>query len=418
MWLDKLLKLEPAERPAVIWAFGYFFCLLCAYYMLRPVRDAMGIAGGVDKLQWLFTATFLVMLLAVPLYGWATRRYPRHRLLPGIYGFFICNLLVFYFLFKIQWQPGWLARVFFVWLSVFNLFVVSVFWSFMTDLFSQARARRLFGLIAAGGSAGAIAGPAVTTLISTSIDAAGLMLISAGLLALTLLCIHFLISWADLNQPHSGTHAGGEALGGSLLAGFRLLLQSRYLLGIASYILLYTTLATFLYFEQAHIVKQAFSSSAERIQLFASIDLLVNCLTIITQLFITSRLVERFGLSIVLAIVPLLMVIGFVLLGASPILVTLLVFQVIRRAGNYAIAKPAREMLFTVLSREEKYKAKNVLDTVVYRGGDAISGWLFAGLMAIGTGLTGIAFVGALLAVLWAANGWWLGRQARSTESN
>lgn len=412
MWIDRLLKLEAAERPAVLWAFAYFFCLLSAYYILRPVRDAMGIAGGVENLQWLFSATFVVMLLAVPLYGWATRRLSRHRLLPVVYGFFILNLLVFYILFTAKTGPAWTARAFFVWLSVFNLFVVSVFWSFMADLFSQPQAKRLFGLIAAGGSAGAITGPAVTALLSVTVGTANLLLISAAMLAVAIVCIHQLVHWADRTHAHRAMHAQDEPLGGGILAGFRLLARSPFLLGIGLYILLYTSLSTFLYFEQAHIVKEAFDSSAERTRLFAMIDLLVNTLTVVSQLFITARLVDRFGLSVTLAIIPVLMALGFVLLGVSPVLMVLAAFQVIRRAGNYAIAKPAREMLFTVLSREEKYKAKSVIDTVVYRGGDAVSGWLFAGLMAVGTGLTGIAFIGAMLALAWAANGWWLGKQS------
>jgi len=413
MWIDRLLKLEAAERPAVLWAFAYFFCLLCAYYILRPVRDAMGIAGGVENLQWLFSATFVVMLLAVPLYGWATRRFSRHRLLPMVYGFFILNLLIFYLLFLTQATPAWTARAFFVWLSVFNLFVISVFWSFMADLFRQPQAKRLFGLIAAGGSAGAIAGPGITALLSVSVGTANLLLISAALLVVTIVCIYQLIHWADRSpdKPTNQNHVQDAPLGGSVLAGFRLLVRSPYLLGIGFYILIYTTLATFLYFGQAHIIKATFASTAERTQWFAVIDLAVNALTILTQLFITSRLVNRFGLSITLSLIPLLMAAGFIALGASPILMVLAVFQIIRRAGNYAIAKPAREMLFTVLSREEKYKAKNVIDTVVYRGGDALSGWLFAGLMAMGLGLSGIAFIGTGFALLWAVNGWWLGKQ-------
>lgn len=414
MWIDRLLKLEPTERPAVLWAFGYFFCLLSAYYILRPVRDAMGIAAGIENLQWLFSATFIAMLLTVPLYGWATQRFSRHRLLPIVYGFFILKLLIFYLLFLSDIAPSWTARAFFVWLSVFNLFVVSVFWSFMADLFRQSQAKRLFGLIAAGGSAGAIAGPGLTALLAVSLGMANLLLLSALLLAVAIVCIHQLVRWAGrehVNQA-SAEQAQDVPLGGSVLEGFRLLVQSRYLLGIGFYILLYTSLATFLYFEQAHIVKATFTTTAERTQWFALVDLVVNVLTILTQLFITSRLANRFGLSLTLALVPVLMAIGFIALGASPVLLVLTAFQIIRRAGNYAIAKPAREMLFTVLSREEKYKAKNVLDTVVYRGGDALSGWLFAGLMALGTGLAGIAFIGAGLALLWALNGWWLGRQS------
>jgi len=404
----RLLKIAPAEFGAALWAFAYFFALLSSYYILRPVRDEMGILGGVENLQWLFTGTFLAMLAAVPLYGAAVRRFPRRRLLPVVYYFFIANLLAFFALFHSCLGEAWLARVFFIWVSVFNLFVVSVFWSFMADLFSNAQARRLFGFVAAGGSAGAIAGPAVTALLAGSVGTVNLLLISAALLGFAVFCIHRLLAWRN---PEPGRSAPrGEPLGGSALAGFSLLLRSPYLLGIGLFILLYTTLSTFLYFEQAHIVRGAFAESADRTALFAAIDLAVNTLTIATQLFFTSRLVERLGLPATLALVPAFLVLGFAGLAAAPVLGMLVAVQVLRRAGNYAVTRPAREMLFTVVGREARYKAKSVIDTVVYRGGDALSGWAFAGLTAAGLGLSAIAWIGVPLAAIWLLVGVWLGR--------
>lgn len=408
--LASAFRMAPGEGTAALWAFAYFFALLSSYYILRPVRDEMGILGGVENLHWLFTGTFVAMLAAVPLYGVAVRRWPRRHLLPRVYLFFILNLLVFYGLFRAGLAEAWLARAFFIWLSVFNLFVVSVFWSFMADLFSNAQARRLFGFVAAGGSAGAIAGPALTAGLAATLGTVNLLLVSAALLGLAVVCIHGLLAWDNPQRP-GGDPRAEAALGGSALAGFTLLLRSPYLLGIALFILLYTTLSTFLYFEQAHIVRAAFSDSTQRTALFAGIDLAVNTLTVLAQLFLTGRLVERMGLAATLALIPAFLMVGFAALGAAPVLGVLVAVQVLRRAGNYAIARPAREMLFTVVDRESRYKAKNVIDTVVYRGGDALSGWAFAGLTALGLGLSAIAWLGVPLAAAWLAVGLWLGRR-------
>lgn len=407
--LDRSVNLEPGEWRPLVWSFLYFFCLLCSYYIIRPVRDEMGIIGGVENLQWLFTATFLVMLAIVPLFGLVSSRYPRRRLLPGVYLFFIANLLLFYLLFGMEEQRIWTARIFFIWVSVFNLFVVSVFWSFMADLFSNAQGKRLFGLIAAGGSLGAVAGPAFTAHLTDVIGVTQLLLVSAGLLALALLCIGRLLRIAQVQQ-------GGaeQALGGGILSGIRLTLGSRYLLNIALFIWLYTTLSTFLYFEQAHIVKTAFSDSEQRTQVFATIDLLVNLLTILIQLSITGHLMRRVGVATALAVIPALLACGFLALAMTPVLPVLMLTQIVRRAGNYALTKPAREVLFTVLDRESKYKAKNFIDTVVYRGGDALAGWVFAGLKALGLGLAGIAWLAVPLSLLWMAVGIGLGRTQRS----
>ncbi|MBU1191630.1 MAG: MFS transporter [Gammaproteobacteria bacterium] len=410
--LQRLVQVQRGEVSALVWSFLYFFSLLCGYYVLRPVRDEMGIQGGVENLQWVFSGTFVVMLAAVPLYGWAVARLPRRRLLPAVYLFFIANLLGFYLFMRAGIAPVAAARAFFIWVSVFNLFVVSVFWSFMADIFSNAQARRLFGFIAAGGSAGAVTGPALTTLLAPQLGPTNLLLVSAGFLSITLLCIARLLK-GDAERPGgtAQTSAGAQGTGGGLWAGLRQVLASRYLLGICLYVLLYTTLSTFLYFEQAHIVKAAFEDSGQRTAFFAGIDLAVNTLTVLAQIFVTARVVRWLGVGGALAFLPLGVAAGLIALGAFPGLVVLVTVQVLRRAGHYAVSRPAREMLFTVVGREERYKAKSVIDTLVYRGGDAASAWLYTGLSALGLGLSAIAFIGVPIALVWAYNGMRLGRR-------
>jgi AAA family ATP:ADP antiporter len=411
--LSRAVNVRPAEIGALLYSFAYFFCLLCGYYVLRPVRDEMGIQGGVENLQWLFTATFVAMLFAVPLFGWASSRYARARLLPVVYGFFILNILAFYILHLGGFtSPENLARVFFVWVSVFNLFVVSVFWSFMVDVFDNEQAKRLFGFIAAGGSAGAIAGPSLTTALVGAIGPVDLLPVSAALLGAALFCVHRLKRWAAQSRV-----GAAEALRGGPLDGVRRVMRSPYLLGICVYILLFTTTSTFLYFLQAGIVSEAFSDSGQRTRVFALIDLATNALTVSLQLFVTGRIALRWGLPVLLALLPGVVAAGFVVLSLSPVLAAVAAVQILRRAGNYAIARPGREMCFSVLPREDKYKSKNFIDTVVYRGGDALSGWVYAGLSAAGMLASGLALVGALVAAAWFAAGWRLGRSRERMES-
>ena len=423
-WLRRLVRVEAKELPPVLWAFSYFFALLCAYYILRPLRDAMGIAGGVKNLQWLFTGTFLAMLAAVPLYGRVASRYPRRQFLPLVYLFFITNLFLFFALFRSGVTHVWVARAFFIWTSVFNLFIVSVFWSFMADLFNDAQAKRLFGFIAAGGTAGALAGPALTATLAVPLGPTNLLLFSAVALAWALFCIRRLLAWREGAGPLSVARETGsgpspapqQALGGGALAGLRQIARSPYLLGICLLILLFTTLSTFLYFQQAQIVRDSFSDPGRRTTVFAVLDLAANTLTLLIQLLLTGRIVQTLGLPRALALVPLLLAGGFLLLGTAPLLAVLAAVQVVRRAGNYAIMKPCREMLFVVLPREEKYKAKNVIDTVVYRSGDVLSAWAYAGLEAAGLTLSTIALLAVPLTLLWTGICYQLGRaqQARA----
>ena len=412
--LRRLLRFEPGETRIALWAGTYYFCLMCSYFILKPLRDEMGVVSGVENLQYLFTATFIVMLLIVPVFGWIASRYTREKYLPYVYIFFLANILSFFVLFKTGISQVYVARAFYVWVSVYNLFVVSVFWSFMNDIFSNAQAQRLFGVIAAGGTVGALTGPALTALLVQPLGTHNLLLISAVLLAVAIVCIAQLSSWSA-QQPGSDERVSAEVaekpMGGGIWHGIQLVAQSPYLIGICFLMLLFTSLATFLYFMQAQIVRDAFNTSADRTALFAVIDFSVNSLTLLLQLFVTSRLVKWLGIGVVLAIVPVLLASGFVALGLAPVLGVLVVVQVIRRAGNYAITRPAREMLYVVLGREEKYKAKNFIDTVVYRTGDAISAWLYAGLRSLGVGLSSIAFIAVPLALVWAWLGFGLGKQ-------
>ncbi len=420
--LSRLIQVEAGEGRALLWSFSYFFALLCSYYIIRPMRDEMGILGGVENLQWLFTGTLLVMIAIVPAFGWVSSRFPRRKFLPYVYGFFISMLLLFYVLMGGEQTPAAVARAFFIWTSVFNLFVVSVFWSFMADIYSNAQARRLFGFIAAGGTVGALAGPAIAALLVQTIGTRNLLLVSAVFLSWALLCIARLSNWSD-SHPADKSHVPGNQnetrIGGGLWSGLTQVLRSPYLLGICLLMLLFTTLATFLYLMQAQIVRDAFTDSDQRTAVFAAIDLAVNALTLLLQVFLTSRLIRWFGIAAVLAIIPVLLAVGFSVLGVAPVLSVLVTVQIIRRAGNYAIMRPAREMLYVVIEREQKYKAKNFIDTVVYRSGDAISAWVYAGMRSLGLGLSSIALIAVPLALVWAWIAFGLGRkQTRLAETN
>ena len=409
--IERTIDLRVGELPALLISFSYFFFLLCAYYIIRPLRDEMGILGGIKNLPWVFTGTFLVILAMVPLYGWVSSRFARKKFLPLIYLFFIVNLLVFYLLFHYGVSPSTVAQSFFIWVSVFNLFVISVFWSFMSDIYDKDQAKRLYGTIAAGGTSGAICGPILTTGLAQPLGTHNLLLISAILLGLSILCIKKLSLWFD-KQPQSQFDTRyQQPMGGHWLAGFSLVVRSPYLMGIGVLILMYSMLSTFLYFQQASIIQDSFSHSGERTSVFAMIDLAVNSLTILIQLFFTGRIVKSLGLAWTLALIPLLLVGGFIILSFSPVLAVLIIVQVFRRAGNYSIMRPAREMLYVVLEREEKYKAKNFIDTVVYRGGDAVSAWIYDGMRSIGLSLGQIAFIAAPIAAVWALVAYRLGVQ-------
>jgi AAA family ATP:ADP antiporter len=416
-WISRVVAVRPGEIRALAWSFAYFFCLLAGYYVLRPLRDEMGVAGGVRNLQWLFTATFVAMLAAVPLYGAIVARLPRRRFIALVYHFFAANILLFWLLLTLDVERTIVARVFFVWISVFNLFAVSVFWSFMADLFSAEQGKRLFGFIAAGGTVGALAGPALTVWLSVPLGPANLLIVAALLLEAAIFCARRLESAAGGASGPSASRHGARGLGGGWLDGIAMTLRSPYLAGIALWVMLLSIAGTFLYFQQANIVAAASDDPAVRTRLFATIDLAAGVLTVAVQFLATGRLIARFGVGAAAAFLPLVFAAGFAVLAATPALAVVIAFQALQRTANFAISNPAREVLFTVLAREEKYKAKNVIDLVVFRGSDALGGWLFAALRALGMELRSICVAAIPLAAAWLVLALALGRaQERRAE--
>lgn len=417
--LAKIVDVKPDEIRALALAFVFNFLVLGGYYVIRPIRDEIGAAGR-ENLPWMFTATLLTMLVANALFSAIVARMSRRRFLPIAYRFFIANLIIFFVLMRTlpPAQNIWVGRVFFIWVSVFNLFVISVFWAFMTDVFSTEQAKRLFGFIAVGGTLGAICGGQVTASLVRPIGTASLLFVSAVALEGAAWCVRFFP--AEFSKPDG---VGGQKrppmpepgaekpVGGSLWAGFTHVARSPYLLGICGFILLHAITATLIYFQQADLTAHQFTDRAARTAFFARLDQSVNILTICVQIFLTGRLLKWLGVGLTLAILPLINVIGFTAMGVMPIIWLLAVFQTIRRAGDYAVARPSREVLYTVLRREDKYKAKNFIDTFVYRMGDQIGAWSYPLLIWLGLGFSGISFVAAPLAALWGILSLWLGRK-------
>ena len=402
-WLRRVVPATPAERAAALWSFGYFFMLLASYYVLRPLRDRMGIAGGVKALPWLFTATFITLLVAQPVYGVLVAKLPRHRFIPIVYQFFAVNLAVFWALLWFDVEPTIVARVFFVWVSVFNLFAVAVFWSFMADLFGSEQGKRLFGFIGAGGTAGGLLGPVITIALAVPLGPANLVLVAIVFLELAVFCVARLERSAGSTALMGGVQRDDRPVGGSAVAALREVLRSPYLLGMAAWVALFSLGATVLYLVQAQIVASAVHGAGEQTRVFASVDLAVGLLTLATQVFATGRLLQRFGTGLAAGSLPAVYLVGFVTLALAPGVVVVLVFQVVQRWVNFAIANPARQVFFTVVDRESKYKAKNLIDVVVYRGCDAASSWLFDSLQALGLKFGAIA-----LGALPVAAGWLL----------
>jgi AAA family ATP:ADP antiporter len=386
----------------------------------------MAIQVGQAKLHELFLGVFVTMLVVAPVFGWLTRTFPRRRLLPWLYAFFVANLGGFWLLFDAGHgaQAEAVARAFFVWVSVFNLFAISVFWSFMADLFDTAQAKRLYGFIAAGGTVGALAGPALTAGFVTLVGVRSMLLVSAGFLAAAIVAILNLRAWAaraDAARQHAdpAASAGRQAeqpIGGSIWAGITDIVRSPYLLAICFFLFAYSLLSTLLYFQQTELVPAAISGSAERTRLLALVDMAVNLLTLAVQVFAFGALIRRLGTTFMLCAMPVVAIVGFAALALSPVLATLVVFGVVRRAGEYAVSKPARETLFNALPAEQKYKAKNVIDTLVHRTGDTASSWIFAGLKSIGLSLTTMSWLAVPVSAAWLGAALWLGRAAAEKD--
>jgi AAA family ATP:ADP antiporter len=387
-WLQRAVPATPRERSAALWSFAYFFTLLAGYYVLRPLRDQMGIAGGVKNLPWLFTATFLSLLVAQPLYGALVARLPRVKFIPIVYHFFVANLVLFWVLLTFDVEKVIVARAFFVWVSVFNLFAVAVFWSFMADLFTAEQGKRLFGFIGAGGTAGALLGPVVTILLSAPLGPVNLLIAAAAFLEAAVFCVHRVERVA--NAP-TDVDPRRQRVGGGAFAALPELIRSPYLMGVATWVSLLSFGATIAYFAQANIVSASIHGAAAQTRLFASIDLVVGLLSLATQVFATGKFLKRFGTGIAAAALPAVYVVGFAALAIAPSLSVVVTLQVTQRWMNFAIANPARQVFFTVVGREEKYKAKNLIDVVIYRGSDALYGWVYDSLQALGLKLGAIA---------------------------
>jgi AAA family ATP:ADP antiporter len=410
-YLRLIVDVRSSEFRALLLSFVYYFLILSSYYVIRPIRDDFGAAGGLENLPWMFTGTLAAMLIANASFSALVARFTRRRFIPVVYRFLIANLLIFFVLLTIpKGQQIWVGRVFFVWTSVFNLFVVSVFWAFMVDVFDSDQGKRLFGFISVGGTLGAIAGAAITATLVRKVGSINLLLVSAVLIELSAQCVRLF----PRTQPAVSGHTKSrdeKPVGGGIWAGLVHNLKSPYLLGISAYMFLYAITSTLLYFQQIGIAAAAFTDRPARTAFFAKIDLAVNVLTVIAQILITGKLLKWLGVGLTLAIVPALSVIGFLGMGFTPALTLLVVFLTLRKAGNYAFARPARETLFTVISREDKYKSKNFIDTVVYRVGDQIGAWTTPALTWLGLTLTGVSFVAAPLAAVWLAISLWLGRR-------
>jgi len=441
-WLERLVDVRRGEGWPVILAFCYHFCLLCGYYAVRPLRDTFGIERGADALPWLYTGTAVFSLLLHPLFARAVSRFPRRIFVPLVYHFFAANLAVFFLLLvTVPERPLFtigsvaigtieaIGYVFFVWLSVFNVFITSVFWSHMTDLFRPEQGERLFGSLAAGGSAGAILGGAVAWQLTDVLGAFTMILIAVALLEVAVLFVWLLGRSAD--REDTAVHTPGEiptpaapkrddakrAIGGSALAGILHVARSPYLLGIAGVMLLMTIANTYFYAQQAEIVDASFADRDERTAFFGMLDTLTNIATIALQFFVVGRLMKYAGLAITLVVLPVIFAIAFGALATTPTLMVLAVAMVATRSGRYAIMRPAREVLYTVVSREDKYKAKNFNDTFVYRGGDLVGIWSDFVMRRLALTNAGIAWVGVGVAVAMGFVGAALGRGQERREA-
>ena len=406
-------KVEPNELKATVLSFLFVFVLMAAYFILRPVRDSLSSDWTDEQLSWLWTSTFFFSVIAVSIYGAVISRIRLRIIVPSVYAFFSLTFVGFYVAGSTLGENDIVNRCYYVWLSVFSLYHLSVFWTFMSGLYNKEQAKRLFSIIAMGASAGAIVGPAIPTFFADNIGNLNLLLIAAVLLMVPIPIIVKLESLriSDLgNEDVQADLAGDKKLSGNPFSGFKTFVSNPYLLAIGLFILLYVLMNTFIYFELRKMMGDF--DREVRTQMWGGIDLAVNSLALLTALFATGRLATRFGMPITLALIPALMVGGWVVVALSPVLAVLIGLQVTRRAGNYAITRPGREMLFTAVDAETRFKAKPVIDIVVYRGGDVVTAWLYTALTAtLGLGLAGVALVAAALAAAWAGAGIYLGRK-------
>lgn len=415
--LSRVAQVRAAEAAAVATAFLLFFCVLGGYFAVRPVRETVGTILGKERVTELYWVTWAASILIVPAYGWLCARFRRSTFLPWIYGFVMVSLAGVGVAFRTEAGYAAFGEFFFVWISVLNLFIVSVFWSFLLELFDADQTHRLFGVIAAGGTTGALVGPVMTDLTVAHIGNSGVLYMGAGFFAVAIACQRRLLAlWARSPLAHGEPVREERPMGGNPFAGFPLVLKSPYLLGISLFVVLLASVNTFLYFEQLRLVTETFPDIAERTRVFSRLDYIVQALAVVSQLFITGRIASRLGVLVLLTVVPLAMVAGFAALALFNSFAVLAVVFVARRAGEYAFIRPGREMLFARVDTETKYKAKSLIDVPIYRGGDALSAQVKGALESGGLSAAGVALLGAGLAAAWALNGWWLGRRAEHRE--
>ena len=415
--LCRIIDVRREELPALLWCWLYIFAVLSSYYIMRPIRDEMGVAGGVNNLPWLFTGTLIGMIVVNLPFAWLVKTLPRSRFIPLTYRFFALNIVLFAAAlhFADQDQTIWIGRVFFIWVSVYNLFVVSIFWQLNVDLFTPEQGKRLFGFIAAGATIGAIVGAAVTASLARYVPAMVLLLGAAVLLEVAVFAVRQLsrLSPSLHHQPTASAAEGAEErpIGGGVFSGITRAFGSPYLASVSLFLLLFAITSTVLYFQQAGIVSRSFNDRGAQTAFFATVDLLVNILTLAIQLFLTGRIVLWLGVALALAFLPALTILGFGALAVAPTLGAIAAFQVLRRASDYGIARPTREVLFTVVPREDRYKAKSFIDTFVYRLGDQLGAWGVGAMQWLGAGAAQLALVAIPIAALWLLNALWLGRR-------
>ncbi len=416
-FIARALNVDNRELRGLVLAFGLLFFMFASYALMRPVRETMGITGGFENIPYLFWGTFFVMLAVQPVYGWLTSRFRRTQFLPWVYLFFVVNILAFYLWFNAQEDHTWIARVYYVWLSVFNLFVVAVFWSLMADIFTREQAGRMFAAIAAGASTGGLVGPALARALVGSIGTVNLLLVSVALLITALVFLRLLTRWhREYGTRQDSAADVDRALGGSALASFRQVVSSPYLLGIATFVFLLTWISTLVYLEQQEMVAERFATRDERTAFFATLDIVVQGSSLFIQIFLFSRLQKWFGFRALLVSIPVLMTFGYMAIGLFPVFAVVIGVMTIRRIGEYAITRPCRDTLFTTVTREEKYKAKSLIDTFIYRGGDATSGTVHKGLSALGFETSGIGWAGAVVGAIWVWVAQSLGRKHEATR--
>jgi AAA family ATP:ADP antiporter len=414
----KIVDAKPNEIRALWLGFAFHFLILCGYYITKPIRDTIGASSSMEALPWMFGATFLAMLVANAAFAATVARLSRRKFIPLAYGFFIAVFVLFFVAMRSRpaAEQVWIGRSFFVWVSVFNLFNTAVFWAFMTDLFTVEQGKRLFGFIAVGGTLGAILGAYITRHYVGEIGPANLLIVAAAMFAFA----GFLVRLFPGGFAHDNkdTAKPEEPIGGSIWSGITHIFDSPYLMGLAATILLYTTTSTWAYFQQSDLARQALKTGNERTEFLANLEIWVNSITVLIQIFLTGRLLKWFGVAFTLVALPFLSMVGFAAMGAAASLAMLAIFQVARRAAAYALMRPSREILFTVLKREDKYKVKSVTDTVGYRTGDQLGAWSYGGLHYLGFGLNAISWVAVPLTAGWCVLSIWLaGKQRELAEA-